>query len=253
LAIAAAALAQRPAFDAFEVATVKAAEPGAAGRYIRMVTAHEFTAHNHAVKTLIAAAYNLSPKAISGGPAWVESDRWEILAKAPGDVRPNLDEQMSMLRKLLEERFQLRFHREPKELSIYALTVGKGGAKLKESTAPADAHPEGAPPLIFVLSPTGVSLPARSATMGELASVMQRAALDRPVVDRTGLTGRYDFTLEWTPDETQFDGAAPRDNGDEAKPGLFAAIQQQLGLKLEATRGPVDVLVIDGVKRPEEN
>jgi uncharacterized protein (TIGR03435 family) len=253
LAISAVALAQRPAFDAFEVATVKAAEPGATGRYMRMITAHEFTAHNHAVKTLIAAAYNLSPKAITGGPAWVDSDRWEILAKAPADVRPNLDEQMAMLRKLLEERFQLRFHREPKDLSIYALTVAKGGPKLADSEGSPDATPQGPPPLIFVLSPKGVSLPARHATMGDLASVMQRAALDRPVVDRTGLTGRYDFTLEWSPDETQFDGLAPRDNGDAAKPGLFAAIRQQLGLKLEATRGQVDVLVIDGVKPPREN
>jgi len=249
LAVAAAALAQRPAFEAFEVATVK---PGATGRYIRMVTAHEFTAHNHAVKTLIAAAYNLSPKAISGGPAWVDSDRWEILAKAPGDVRPNLDEQMAMLRNLLAERFQLRFHRARKELSIYALTIAKGGPKLKESAAASDA-PEGPPPLIFVLSPKGISPPAHSATVGELASVMQRAALDRPVVDQTRLTGRYDFTLEWTPDETQFDGLAPTDNGDAAKPGLFTAIQQQLGLRLEATRGPVDVLVIDGVRRAGEN
>jgi uncharacterized protein (TIGR03435 family) len=243
----------RPAFDAFEVATIKPTGPDPRGRFIRMQSAHQLVAKNHALKTLIAAAYNLSPQAISGGPAWVDSDHYDILAKTPGEIRPNLDEQMSMLRKLLADRFKLTFHRERKDLSIYALTVAKGGSKLKESTLSADAFPEGPPPLIFVLSPQGVSLPGRNATMAELASVIQRAALDRPVVDKTGLSGRYDFTLEWTPDETQFGGQGPRENPESTKPGLFAAIQQQLGLRLEATKGPVEVLVIDKVERPSEN
>ncbi len=101
-----------------------------------MESTHQLVARNHALNTLIAAAYNLSTKAISGGPAWIESDHYDILAKAPGEVRPNLDEQMAMLRKLLADRFKLTFHREQKELSIYALTVaksGKTGSKLKES------------------------------------------------------------------------------------------------------------------------
>ena len=117
-------------FEAFEVAAIKPATPNATGRFIRMQTAHQFVAHNHALNTLIAAAYNLSPRAISGGPAWVESDHYEILAKTPGDARPNLDEQMAMLRALLAERFHLTFHRERKEMSIYALTVAKSGAKI---------------------------------------------------------------------------------------------------------------------------
>src|SRR5947208_6375248 len=152
-----------------------------------------------------------------------------------------------MLRKLLTERFKLTFHRERKELSIYALTIAKNGSRLKESTASADAAPEGPPPLVFVLSPQGASLPGRHATLAELASVLQRAALDRPVVDRTGLSARFDFDLEWMPDETQFGGQGPWANQEAAKPVLFAALQQQLGLKLEATKGPVEVLVIDHV------
>lgn len=243
----------RPTFGEFEVATVKASSPDIRGRWIRMQSAHQFEARNHAVRTLVAAAYNVSPQAISGGPAWIDSDRFDILAKAPGEARPNLDEQMSMLRKLLADRFKLTFHREPKELSFYALTIAKGGSKLKESAASPDASPGGPPPLIFVLSPGEVSLPGRNATMAELASVMQRAALDRPVVDKTGLSGRFDFNLEFTPDETQFGGVAPKENADSTKPGLFAAIQQQLGLRLEATKGPVEVLVIDRVERPSEN
>src|SRR6266550_1606956 len=126
--------ATRPTFDEFEVATITPAAPDSPGRWIKMQSVNRFFARNHALKTLIAAAYNLTPRAISGGPAWVDSDRYEILAKTPGNVRPNLDEQMSMLRKLLSDRFKLGFHREEKEFSIYALTVAKNGSKLKEST-----------------------------------------------------------------------------------------------------------------------
>ena len=143
--------------------------------------------------------------------------------------------------------------REPKELSIYALTVAKGGSKLKESKVSPDATPEGPPALIFVVSPQSVRLPGRNATMAELASVMQRSALERPVVDRTGLSGRYDFDLEFTPGETLFSGALGRGSDDSPKPGLFAALQQQHGLRLEAAKGLVDVLVIDRVERPSQN
>jgi len=245
--------AARPAFDEFEVATIKPTDPDFRGRFIRMESAHQLVARNHALNTLIAAAYNLNPRAISGGPAWIESDRYDILAKAPGEVRPNLDEQMAMLRKLLADRFKLTFHREQKELSIYALTVAKSGSKLKESTVSPDESPIGPPPLIFVVTPPAVRLPGRYATMGELASVFQRGALDRPVVDKTGLSGRYDFDLEFTPDDTQFSGALGGLPGDSPLPGLFTAIQQQLGLRLEATKGPVDVLVVDRAERPSEN
>jgi uncharacterized protein (TIGR03435 family) len=220
-----------------------------------MQTAHRLVARNHALRTLIAAAWNLTPKAISGGPAWVDSDHYDILAETPGEVRPNLDEQMSMLRKLLVDRFQLTSHREQKEFSIYALTVAKNGPKLKESAVSPDASPEGPPPLIFVVSPQSLHLPGRSATMAELASVFQRAALDRPVIDKTGLPGRYDFDLEFTPHESQFDGAfgRPANTDDSAKPGLFAAVQEQLGLRLEATKGPIEALVINRVERPSDN
>jgi uncharacterized protein (TIGR03435 family) len=218
-----------------------------------MQSTHEFAAKNHTIKTLIAAAYNLNPRAISGGPEWVDSEHYDIVAKAPNQARPNLDEQMSMLRKLLADRFQLTFHREPKELRVYALTVAKGGPKLKESTVSPDASPEGPPPLIFVVSPQLVRLPGRNATMADFASVMQRAALDYPVLDKTGLSAKYDFDLEFTPDETVFGGVLGKGADDAARPDLFGAISQQLGLKLEATRGLVETLVIDRVARPSEN
>jgi len=236
----------------FEVASIKKADPDTRGRYIRMQTAHQFLAHNHALKTLIAAAYDVSPQAISGGPSWVESEHYEILAKAPGDRRPNLNEQMAMLRALLADRFKLAIHRERKEMPIYALTVAKGGSKVKVSTISPDATPEGPPALAFVVSSV-MRLPARYASMDEFASLLQRSALERPVVDQTGLTGRYDFDLEFTVDETLFGGALGNGPDNPTAPGLFAALQEQLGLKLEATRGPVSTIVIDHAEQASEN
>ena len=243
----------RPAFEEFEVATIKPAAPDLSGRYIRMQTAHQLEARNHTVRTLIAASFNVSPQAIFAGPAWAGDDRYQILAKTPSEAKPNLDEQMAMLRRLLTDRFHLKFHRESRELPIYALTVAKSGSKLKETTIVPESIPQGPPPLIFVISPQGASLPARYATLADFASILQRAAMKRPVVDQTGLSGRYDFDLKWLPDETQFDFKGPWEQGNSDWPDLSTALQQQLGLKLEATRGQVNVFVIDGVERPSEN
>src|ERR1700733_5011529 len=116
----------RPKFDAFEVATIKATDPDAkAGRYIIMQGNHRFVEKYYTLQLLIAAAYDLNPRTISGGPAWITSDRYDIEAVTPGEKRPDHDEQMSMLRGLLSERFKLTFHREQKEFSIYALEVAK--------------------------------------------------------------------------------------------------------------------------------
>jgi len=237
------------------VATIKPTPPEWTGRFFRMQSANQFVARGYQLRVLIAAAYNLNPKAVSGGPAWIDSDRYDVVAKTPGEARPNLEQQMAMLRKLLTDRFNLAFHREKKEMSVYALTIAKNGPKLKESgKSPTSAgeNPEGPPPLVFVLAPDVVRVPARQATTTELTYILQRAAFDRPVLDRTGLTARYDFDLEFAPDESLFGGAL-RGSGDGTKPGLFAAIQEQLGLKLEATRGPVDSIVIERIGRPSEN
>src|ERR1700728_5245728 len=153
---------------------------------------------------------------------------------------------MSMLRNFLTDRFKLTFHREPREFSIYQLELSKGGSKLKETAAPND------PPTVGpgVVYPQRIVLPGRNATTGEFASLLQRAILDRPVVDKTGLSGRYDLDLEWAPDETQFGGDVPVASPDAPSPPLFRAIQDQLGLRLVATHGPVDALVVNTVERP---
>jgi uncharacterized protein (TIGR03435 family) len=242
-----AAFAQAPAF---EVATVKPTPPDwDGGKVIRMESADRFAARNYTLKALVGAAYNLTPSTISGGPGWIETDGYDILAKTPGEVRPSLDQQMAMLRSLLSDRFKLSFHREQKELSIYALTIAKNGPKLKKSTAP----PDQLPVLTNRIFPDHVSLPGRNATMAQLGSALQRAVADRPVVDKTGLAGKYDFDVEWTADETQFGGQIRGTPAQPTSPGLFAAMQEQLGLRLEATKGPVDTLVIDRVERPSAN
>jgi uncharacterized protein (TIGR03435 family) len=240
----------RPKFDAFDVATITPVDPNAkASRFITIQGTHRFVAKNYTLKLLIAAAYNLDPETISGGPGWIDSDHYDIVAITPGEVQPTHDEQMSMLRKLLTDRFKLAFHRAPKVFSLYELRVAKSGAKLKVSASPPDTPAT----LISTVYPDRMLLPARNATMSDFASLMQRAILDRPVVDKTGLTGRYDFDLQWAPDQSQFGGEVPAASAEAPDPQFFTAIQQQLGLKLLATRGPVNALVVDKADRPSPN
>jgi uncharacterized protein (TIGR03435 family) len=235
----------------FEVATIKPVENGPkTPRFIKFEGTNRFVVRDYNLKLLIAAAYNMNPKTISGGPAWIESDYYDILALTPGQTAPSRDEQMSMLRKLLSDRFKLTFHREQKEFSIYALEVAKDGPKLKATVlSPSDPSSVG-PGMVY---PQKIVMPARNASMSDFASLLQRAVLDRPVVDMTGLTGRYDFSLEWAPDESQFGGELPAASADAPSPPLFQAVQQQLGLKLDARRGPVAAIVIDQVEHPSPN
>jgi uncharacterized protein (TIGR03435 family) len=241
--------APRPAFNAFEVATVKPVDAGAkAGRFFKMDGPHRWTATNFTLKNLIALAYDLNPRTISGGPPWLDSQLFNIEAIAPGEVRPARIEQMRMLRALLVERFGLKFHRQEKEFSIYALTVAKGGPKLQAAAKPGDP-----PDLIGVVYPGKVEVPAKSVTIDDFVAMLQRATLDRPTVNQTGLTGKYDFDLVFAPDETVYGGQIPPAPDDAQSPHLFTAVQEQLGLKLEATRGMVSAMVVDGAERPVAN
>jgi uncharacterized protein (TIGR03435 family) len=243
-------LTPRPKFDAFDVATIKpTALDAKSGRYIIMQGTHRFVEKYYTLKLLIAAAYDLNPKTISGGPGWVESDHFDILAITPGNVQPTHNEQMSMLRTLLSDRFKLTFHRKQKVFSIYQLELASSGPKLKPATEPPDEPPA----VISTVYAQRIVLPARNVTMNDFTSLLQRAVLDRPVVNKTGLTGRYDFDLTWAPDETQFGGDVPVASADAPSPPLFTAMQEQLGLRLEAIRGPVDALIIDTAERPSAN
>jgi uncharacterized protein (TIGR03435 family) len=239
----------KPKFDSFEVATIKPTDSSAQGRYIKMQGNNRFVEKYYTLQLLIAAAYDLNPRTISGGPSWIDSSHYDIEAVTPGDKRPDHDEQMSMLRSLLSERFKLTFHREQKEFSIYALEVAKGGPKLKATAASADDPVIVGPAVVY---PERVVLPGRNAGLGDLVSIFQRAILDRPVVDKTGIKGKYDFDLEWAPDETQFGGALHAPAEATSAP-LFRAIEEQLGLKLEAMRGPVDAMVVDAAEKPSAN
>jgi uncharacterized protein (TIGR03435 family) len=235
---------------AFEVATIKPTPSDwLHGRYMMMQTTHQFVAKNFTVKMLIAGAYNLTKDAVSGGPAWTDDDHYDILASTPGEARPARDAQMAMLRTLIGERFKLTFHREPKELAVYALTIAKNGSKLKAGTTPVDTSQD----LVGVVFPDHIRLPGHNASTGQLASFLQRVVLDRPVVDETGLEGRYDFELEWTQDSNQFGGEVPKPPQEADKPDIFAALQEELGLRLRASRGTVQTLVIDKVERPTAN
>jgi uncharacterized protein (TIGR03435 family) len=214
------------------------------------VRGREFTTINTTLSSLLTFAYGLHPKQIVGAPVWVDTDKFDITAQPNAPGQPNDKQWKAMLQKLLADRFQLTFHHDKRELQVYALEVSKSGSKLTKS----QGDPNGLPGMFF--RGLGV-LPASNATMQDFAGLLQSAVLDRPVVDQTGLTGRFDFTLNWTPDEAQFVGMGikvpPPSDKPDAPPGLFTAVQEQLGLRLDATKAPVDVLILDHVEKPSAN
>lgn len=239
----------RPAFDAFEVATIKPMEADLkVGRGFGMDGTHRWGATNFTLEALLALGFDVNPRAISGGPEWVRTQKFAIVAVTPGDVVPTRLEQMRMLRAMLVERFGLKFHRQEKVMEIYELTVAKDGPKLKTAEKPDDT-----PKIFGVVYPGKVEVPARSVTMDDFVAMLQRATLDRPTVNRTGLTGKYDFDLVFTPDETLYGGELPKAPADASEPPLFTAMQEQLGLKLTAKRGAVSTMVVDSVTKPSAN
>ncbi len=171
----------------FEVATIKPSRPEAQGKAFQ-VKGRQFFTFNTSLIDLITFAYGVHARQITGGPAWMESEKYDLAAQPEGEGQPNDRQWKTMFQKLLADRFQLGFHRDKKELSVYAIVVGKSGPKLTKS----GGDPTGLPGLFF----RGLgNLPARNATMADFAGVMQSAVLDRPVVDQTGLTGRKSSSL----------------------------------------------------------
>jgi uncharacterized protein (TIGR03435 family) len=236
------------AHPAFEVATIKPSAPDAR-RSMLTVRGADLVVENNSLNSLIKFAYNVQEREIAAGPTWMETDKWDINAKPDTPGMPSSAQLKEMLQKLLAERFSLKFHEEKREMAAYVLTVSKDGPKLTRSAA--DESELGG----YTMGPLGVMHAGRS-TMADFAHVLQSGVLDRPVVDETGLTGRWDFTLQWTPDETQFGGRLrlpPQNDSGEELPPLFTAIQEQLGLKLESEKADVPVLVIDDVAPPSPN
>jgi uncharacterized protein (TIGR03435 family) len=235
----------------FEVATIKPTNPADPGRYFRVV-GRVYYAHDVSLADLIDLTYGIHPSQIIDAPAWVRTDKFDLVGTQPGEDEPDGLQWLAMIRNLLTDRFALKLRREQRDLASYVLTVDKSGPRnLTPSTS---TNPN--PSLEFNLAPNGIVLPARNAALGQFCQMMQQVVLDRPVVDRTGLGGRFDFNLVFLPNESQFDGHPPVTASQvtgEPAPDLFGAIRTQLGLKLEAAKVPTSVLILEHAEHPTAN
>jgi uncharacterized protein (TIGR03435 family) len=236
----------------FEVATIKPSPPNQPGKGFGFPAGH-FRTRNTNVNDLIAFAYGLHAQQIIGAPDWFGKDLFDIEGKPDTEGRPSQKQMEIMVQKLLTDRFQLKFHHDKKELAVYVIGVASGGPKMGKSTGDANAPPA------FFFTALG-NLTVRNQTMGDFATWMQSGVMDKPVVDQTELSGKYDFQLKWTPDETQFaqfrgTGAVvpPPPDDPNAPPSLYTAMQEQLGLKMGPAKFADDVIVIDHAEKPSEN
>jgi uncharacterized protein (TIGR03435 family) len=259
----------------YEVASIKAVQPGMVIRQTYQNTPHEFIASYVSVQALVRNAYRLEDNQIFGAPNWLDSDLYEIHAKTSDSVAEKLeklsqdergDAYQEMLKALLAERFRLTIHRETKEMPIYELSIAKDGIKLQEAK-PGDTYATG------IMGPSGPRgagairtgteadghkfIRAQAVPIAYLVSALT-SELGSRVADRAGLTGKYDFTLRWTPETpgqiaegSQVSGTAV--STDSSSLPLFTAIQDELGLKLEPRKNRIDAIVIDHVERPSGN
>jgi uncharacterized protein (TIGR03435 family) len=239
----------------FEAASIKPSAPQAMGMNrigIQMLPGGRISMTGVTVKMMIQQSYGVRDFQIVGGPSWMGSDRYDITAKPEGAATP--DQVKLMTQALLADRFKLKFHRETKELPTYALAVAKGGPKFHAS----EVVPEGSDkPKGTRISIGRGQLSLQGAAMVALANQLGQI-LGRSVIDKTELTGNYDFKLEWTPDESLQStagaaGAEGHPAADMTGPSIFIAVQDQLGLKLESTKGPVEILVIERAEKASEN
>lgn len=243
----------------FEVATIKPAQAGNGMRWVGFPPTG-LSVKNMPVQMLVREAFGFEDDRILGEPGWVKMDRFDIEAKVAASDAPKLqkltrDQRSLMLRPLLEDRFNLKFHYETKVLPFYALVIARGGLKMKEFEPPGNPATNG-------LRYTGRGRLESQGTQIEFLSHVLSQQIGRTVLDKTGLTGKYDFTLEWEPDDAppmagSVEGGRSRnDNGrppDSGRPSLFTALQEQLGLKLESEKGPISVIVIDHIEAPSPN
>jgi uncharacterized protein (TIGR03435 family) len=262
------------AIQPFEVATIKPSRSDDNMTPLFM-TPGKFTTEAETIKEVIRFAYDIkSDNQLSGGPSWINSEKFDIEAKEEDSVAENLkklsfEEQAKQIRlmvqALLADRFKLKVSHQTKELPVYALVVAKGGPKLTEiQVAPPSPDATAAPKREFrgirMMGPG--QLTGTNINIGLLANILSRQReLGRLVIDQTGLKGNYDWTLKWTPDQgvPMFkgpDGGEPSADArppDSSGPSIFTALEEQLGLKLESRKGPIETLVIDSIERPSEN
>jgi uncharacterized protein (TIGR03435 family) len=227
---------------AFEVASIRPSRDSRAGSNLDSAPGGRLTATNITVRELIRLAYDVKDYQIERAPGWVDGELFDIHAKSAGGKSRSMEEERSLVRGLLEDRFQLKTHRETKQMGVYLLVVGKNGPKLT-------AHNDG----------TGAKtrkgcghLAGTRVTMDVIATVLSRQ-FERDVLNRTNLPGKYDFQLDWTPDAGPCAATEGQEGEPTVRPSIFTAIQEQLGLKLEPAKGPGEILIVDHVAKPSEN
>jgi uncharacterized protein (TIGR03435 family) len=250
----------------FEVASIKPSDPAARGVRVDLSPGGVFTAQNITVKALIRQAWDVRDFQISGGPGWLDTERYDITAKGEGpgvsedemrkmpEAQRNkiLEEARMKIRALLVDRFQLKVHRETKELPVYTLIIAKGGAKIEPETE--DGSPGGQ--LSMRRGGAGTEITGKKAPIADLVRLLSDQ-IDRTVLDKTGLKGNYDFKMSFAPDRGL--GRPPLGAGEDHQqpesdgPSIFTALQEQVGLKLAAQKGPVEALVIDSAEKASAN
>lgn len=225
----------------WDVVSVKPSDPDAKGDFFDVRGRHVIV-ENETVEAMVGMGYNVQASQIVGGPDWMRSAHFDVDGVPNIDGQPNLAQGQSMIRKLLEERFGLRLHREQREMAVFALTIAKQGPKLTPSKSDPNGNPDegGGGGNIRESIFTNLS-------MHDLALILTLDRyVDRPIVDQTAIQGKYDFRLKWTVDLTK--ATTP-----DGPPEFFTALQEQLGLKLQPTKAMADVLLIDQVHRPGAN
>jgi uncharacterized protein (TIGR03435 family) len=233
----------------YDVVTVKPSDPNGVGKGFT-IRGRQVLTINTTLNDLITFAYSLQTKEILNAPAWMD-EKYDVDGTPDVEGQPNTKQMRMLIADALAQRFGLKFHMEQREMSAYALTVGKGGPKLAV-TAYRPSTPGN-----FIFRGLG-QLMVTNSTMKDFCHGMQESVMDKPVVDQTALTERYDFNLNWTPDQSQFASFGlhipPPNPGDpNAPPSLFTALQEQLGLTMGVTRANVDVMVIDHIDKPSAN
>jgi uncharacterized protein (TIGR03435 family) len=234
--------AEAPSFD---VASIRPHAPDDNRFLVKPPANGRFTATGSAAKLVLMLAFDMQEAQISGGPSWLATEKWDIEAKSDDRAGHSVEDTRHMLQNLLQERFGLRIHRETALRPAYVLTVAKGGPKFKAREQEGYTN----------IQVTGNSIRLERGPLSRMTQLLS-TALGRPVIDRTGLNGLYDLSLQWDDAPAREAGVAGLDV--PAAPGndhgsIFTAIQDELGLRLEPKQAPVEVIVIDRMERPSQN